>query len=590
MYPRWAVAFAVVVGALYAPAWARAAGWQEAHQTGDDVEIRVESDGVASIRNVLHWHVVRGPLRSIDLENVDPAAILEPNVVVTAEDGRTLSARIARRDAASAHLEVDDPARFMRGTFTFDVRWRVDWVKSRVLTRDGAAWRLSWSSPLATAGFDSARATLEMPPAPEPPQVILADNGTVDDSAISTLRREPERDVLELVRPHVARGESVAWTVRIDPRALPGVMDPHLRLAPETRAPAEPDRMRDASLAVALGALALAFGLLVAHKTRAFDAACSERGARSRSFIPLRDPARAALAGLALAAGVGLQAFDQPSAGSALVALAVLAAALRGPQGSLTARGPGRWFVLRPDDAFAPPTGAGHWLDAGTRAGRRTACIAGAALVAIAIALRQVDAEGPWLVAIDSVALLPLFVTGRACDLPPHGTIARRGSWLASVFRRLRSIETLRVVPWARVVLGGATVDELRLLVLPRAVMPGLVGVEVGQAWSMTPAGWAATPEVLVRVLEESSAAVKLAQVLPRARALPGRRADERVVRVSPRAATTAGTVALTRGLAEALADRRATSPVLPEGVRERRVDRRPAPPATRIEGVAAVG
>jgi hypothetical protein len=106
---------------------------------------------------------------------------------------------------------------------------------------------------------------------------------------------------------------------------------------------------------------------------------------------------------------------------------------------------------------------------------------------------------------------------------------------------------------------GG--VDELRLLVLPRAVMPGVIGVEIGRAWSTTPAGWAATPEVLVRVLEGSSAAAKLARVLPKARAMPGRRGEERVVRLVPRKASRACTVALTQGLAEALTDRRTSAP-----------------------------
>jgi hypothetical protein len=130
------------------------------------------------------------------------------------------------------------------------------------------------------------------------------------------------------------------------------------------------------------------------------------------------------------------------------------------------------------------------------------------------------------------------------------------------VFDRLRAVPGLRVAPWARIVSPAsagqlAGPDELRLLVLPRVVMPGVVGVEVGRAWSATPAGWAGTPEVLVRVLEGSSAAAKLAQVLPRARSTPGRRTDERVVRLRPRRGTRAGTVALTQGLAEALTDRR---------------------------------
>jgi hypothetical protein len=190
----------------------------------------------------------------------------------------------------------------------------------------------------------------------------------------------------------------------------------------------------------------------------------------------------------------------------------------------------------------------------------------------------HVSAQGPWLVLLDATALVPLFFTGRASDLPPDGARAA-APWLAPVFERLRSIVSLRVAPWARVVLGGSTIDELRLLVLPRVVMPGVVGIEIGRAWSTTPAGWAATPEVLVRVLEGSSAAAKLAQVLPRARSLPGRRADERVVRLRPRAGTRASTLALTRGLAEALTDRRAAAPAkVWEGPAERRLPRPVAP------------
>jgi hypothetical protein len=575
MHLRWAAALVLALCALLAPA--RAHAWQEAHQTGDDVEIRVDPDGLASIRNVIRWHVVRGPLRWIDLENVDPAAVLETNVVVTSEEGRSLTARLSRRAETSVRLEVDDPRSFMRGTFTFDVRWRVDWVKSRALARDGVAWRLSWSSPVAATGFDSARATLDLPAAPEAPAVILADTGAIDDSAISMLHREPSRDVLELVKPHVARGESVAWTVRIDPRSLPGVVDPRLRPASDARVAVEPDRVRGAALLAALAAFALAYGLLVAHKTRAFAATCVERGVRARAFVPLPDALRAALAGISLAAGAGLQAFGRPNAGSAFVAAAVLVAALRGPKALLSARGPGRWLALRPSEAFAEGSQPGHWLDVSHRAGRVTAWIACGLLAGLAVGLRRVDAEAPWLVAIDSTALVPLLVTGRASDLPPDA--GRSGEpWLASLFRRLGAMESLRVAPWARVVSGGSTVDELRLLVLPRAAMPGLVGVEVGRAWSPTPTGWAATPEVLVRVLEESSAAVKLAQVLPRARALPGRRADERVVRLIPRAATRASTVALMRGLADVLADRRVVSPAhprpIPNGASERRADR----------------
>jgi hypothetical protein len=105
--------------------------------------------------------------------------------------------------------------------------------------------------------------------------------------------------------------------------------------------------------------------------------------------------------------------------------------------------------------------------------------------------------------------------------------------------------------------IDGSRPEELRLLVLPRATMPGLVGVELGLAWSQTPAGWAPTPEVLARVLEGSAAAARLSRELPAARSVPGRRPDERVVRMLPRWPSQRHSVALVRALAEAFTDRR---------------------------------
>lgn len=566
---------AAALGALGATG--RASAWQEAHQTGGDVEIHVDPDGVASLHEKVRWHVVRGPVHWIDLENVETSAVLDPAVAITAEDGRPFTAHLDRRDDHALRITVDDPKSLMRGDFTFDVGWRVDWVKTGAIARDGTAWRISWSSPLASDGLDLPRTTLDLPAAREAPVVILADTGAVDDSALSTLRRQPSRDVLEIVRPHVGRGESVAWTVRIDPAALPAIVDPRLRpVAPPP--PPEPDRVRELTCVGSLAALAFGFGLLVAHKGRAFAAACIARGTRARSVVGLPGGIRAIAAGLGLASGVGLQASGAPTAGSLLVAIAILAAALRPPRARVPARGPGRWLVLRPEEAFAPRGDpAGHWLDGGAPAGKRAACLAAALVVLVAAAARHFGAQGPWLVALDASALVPLFATGLARDLPPEGA-SSGAPWLEPLFERLRAVASLRAAPWARVVLGGSTIDELRLLVLPRVVMPGVVGIEIGRAWSTTPAGWAATPEVLVRVLEGSSAAAKLAQVIPRARSFSGRRGDERVVRLRPRGASRASTLALTRGLAEALTDRRAPAPARAwEGLTERRLPR-PAP------------
>jgi hypothetical protein len=575
-HPRWAAALVTVLFVLLRAAPAGA--WQEVHQTGANVVIELGPDGVASVHDALRWQVVRGPLHCIDLEAVDRSAMLDASVAVTAEDGRPLAARIEARDDHAMRVTVDDPKAFMRGTFVFDVRWRIDWVKAHAIARDGAAWRLSWSSPLASEGLDLVRTTFVLPPSRQAPAAIFPDTGAVDDTALSTFRREPTRDVLELVRPHVGRGEAVAWTLRIDPGSLPAVSDPLLRPPVPLAPPAEPDRVGVVCAAVALGALALGFSLLVAWRARASVSACASRGARSRPLVPLPDGLRPPMAGLLLGAGVAMQAVEAFTAGAALVAMAALVAAWRPPSSRWPVRGPGRWLILRPDEAFAggdpagrtapmaggvsphAPVSAPASAPVSAPASVRAAALV-LALGAVLLVARRFGTLVPWLVALDSAALAPLLMTGGARGLPPDGPAAS-APWLAPVFERLRAVASLRVAPWARVA-GGATVDELRLLVLPRASIPGLVGVEVGQAWSTTPAGWAASPEVLVRVLEGSSAAARLAQALPRARALPGRRADERVIRLRPRVGTRASTLALTESLAEALTDRRSPSPVL---------------------------
>ena len=576
---RQGLALAAALFVLLAPSRARA--WQEAHEVGDDVRVRVDPNGAASVEHTLRWHVVRGPLKTVDLVNVDTSAVLEPDVRITAEDGHEHSAHLVRLDDRSVRITVDEPRALMRGTFSFDVRWRVDLAASHALVKDGPTWRLTWSAPVASEGLDAARTEFDFPSAPEEPRPILADTGAVDDGVVSTLQRASGRDVLELVRPHVARGEAVSWTLRLDPRCLPEVVDPRLRPPSGVKVTAEPDRLKEAVIAASLGGLALAIGLLVARKGSAFAQVCAAQGVRARGLLPLPLGVRATLTGMALAGGVGLAAAGLPTAGGLREAVATLAAALRGPHARPAARGPGRWLALRPDDAFAPDPPAGHWLDVGTRPGRLTALAAGAIVLALAIAARHWSAQGPWLVSLDAVALVPLLMTGGASQLPPNGP-RFAAPWLARAFRRLRLNDKIRTVPWGRVIVDGSKVDELRLLVLPRIAMPGVIGIELGLAWTCAQTGWVSSPEILVRVLEGSAAAAKLSQTSAASQSVPGRRSDERVVRLAPLRATLEGAVAVTCSAADLLTDRRLELPLRGWAASERRAERPIQWPAAR--------
>ncbi|MGH7295853.1 MAG: hypothetical protein ACRELB_13000, partial [Polyangiaceae bacterium] len=294
MLPRGALAAALSLVVLLLSG--RAHAWQEAHEAGDDAVVLVSPSGLAAVQHSIRWHVVRGPLKIVDVVNVDPSAVVEPDVPITADDGRSLLAHAARRDARTVRISVDEPRALMRGNFTFALRFKLDLVGSRALVRDGSTWRLTWSAPVASDGFDAARTVLDFAAAPDPPQAILADTGAPDDAAVTDLVRQAGHDRLELVRPHVARGEAPTWTVRVDPQALGQIPDPHGGVATQASAPAEPDRIRAASMVVGLAALALLFGLVVWRRARTFAAACAAHAATSRGLLALPDRERAALA------------------------------------------------------------------------------------------------------------------------------------------------------------------------------------------------------------------------------------------------------------------------------------------------------
>ncbi len=555
---------AVVLSALLGPSTAFAA-WHEAHLAGDEARVRVDSHGLASVEHILKWRVVHGPLKSIDLSGVDPSAVLEPTATIRTEDGHDLTGQVVRGDDAVVHVIPDAPQSLTRGVATFDVRWQVDLVATHAIVLDGESWRLSWSLPAAVNGFDLPRISIDLPSAPEPPRSLGGDLSAPEQGSgeTDTLKREGDRDILEIVRPYAAHGESISGSIRLDPRALPEVTDPSLRPPAAPVASGSPRQTRGEGWAWALGFLGIAFGFLVASRERAFGVACANGGRSVRGLVPLPGLPRAALAGAALAAGVILQVVGQPLAAGALIAVSVLCSALRACRGVPVARGPGQWFPVRPEEVFG--TGRPSWL---VELPWRGGLVAVAILVAAWVAGRF-GPQGPWLVLTDCAPLVALLATGHRSQLPSVDLMAA-GRLLRRTFVRLKRIRSLSVMAWGRVSLDG-TIDELRIRVLPRAPVPGLVGIEIGHAWSPTPVGWAPGPEVLVRVLEGSAAAARLAQALPDSRPISGRRAQERVRRLTPLVPTDRECLALVRHTADALTDRRVGSDSLRQPDVERR-------------------
>src|SRR5262249_37337608 len=159
--------------------------------------------------------------------------------------------------------------------------------------------------------------------------------------------------------------------------------------------------------------------------------------------------------------------------------------------------------------------------DAGTRKGKLALLASVAAAMGIALLVRTLDTSIPFIVAIDLLALVPIFLTGTRAQLPPDASRAN-APLLAPIHRALRTDEAIKIAPWGRVPTGADRADELRLLVVPRASMPGLTGIEIGLAWQRTANGYTPATEVLVRMHEATAAAARMSTLAPRARAPPG--------------------------------------------------------------------
>ena len=232
--------------------------------------------------------------------------------------------------------------------------------------------------------------------------------------------------------------------------------------------------LEGALLAAAVLAAALAWA--VHRRATRFDALGHLAGARPRGLVCVSSRERAALAGSALFVGLSLQLVDAPLAGALAIVVAMVCSVVRAPRAQAETRGPGRWLLLRPEEAFVSPR-------SGTARGKLVTALglslALAGLVAAGRLLASLQPEARLFLPLDAVVLLPLLGSGLASQLPPD-RVSRGARWLARCFRRIQATRSLRASPWARVPTGLARPDEVRVLVVPREPMPGLSGIEIG--------------------------------------------------------------------------------------------------------------
>ncbi len=595
----------VALALLLAAGPARA--WVELHVTADDVRVAVDRTGHARIEHRIALRIAGGPLKSIDLVGVDPDAAPEGGAyVVPAKDAQTTSLASAvpvraelvpaigkpPEDGSAPHarmrLTFEHDRGLGRGLYVVVVRYATNLAARGLIGPAGALTRIRWNGPVWEEGFDSARTVFELPPAPTEPRPDEPAQGSTDDgvdrpTVLSSVRRSPDKDEIELLRPFVPREQTITWAIRVDPHALGARTTDLAPVAPRgTGATALVDGDERPLALAAGGALALVYALIVALKGLEVARHARAAGVEPRPLVPIPIWLRAPLAGVALSGGVAFEILLRSgTTGAICVAIAVLLAAYRTPRRAKSAslQRPGRWLPVSEAEAFrAPPRPRGAILDVSTRAGKALFVLALGGLAAGVAALAEPMPYYAHLLAFDLPALLVIFGTGRISELPPDPALAA-GPVLRAITRRLRKAmkggDDLRIVPRIHVPNDCPDADELRVLVVPRAPIAGFVALEIGVVFAHGAGGSIALPEILLRVTAGSECERALGRVARHGRPSRGRKPDERVIGFSPRLPTTKMTASLVAALAVAVAD--ASRAALPKVAAAPRAPRRAA-------------
>jgi len=541
-----------------------AAGWVETRVTAHAATVDVERNGTATVTQELGIRLRGGPLAELPVAGVDGDAEPLPDATVICTDDQkfgTVPLSVTREPDGSLKLTVERERGLKTGSYVFRFSYRTQLAKRELIRRVGNHVELRWVGPRFEDGLDSARVTFRVPEANVAPVLPSpgSSGGAVNELDelggvfVGNLRRAPGKDELEIMRPHVARGEPALWRVWVADSAFDAFS---ANAAPKSagllasRELGESPRER---LGWLLGAVAagLAFGLLVFFKWRGFQAAAALRNAAACALVPLPPGVRAALGGVLLGlAVIAGGRWDEPTLVGLLLLGAMACAALYATPGRPAPRGPGQWLPLSEADAFTAQNARlpGRFLDASSLPG---ALVLGVLLVAVVV-LHFVERQHSPYRAVElllgSTVLLPVFLTGRAHELPvvPGGDPRRM---LERVLRGLRR-RGLRAVPLARLPQGSRNADELRLLLQPRGALAGLMAVEVGTDHALGLGGIVAEPYVLLRVREGSPCASALPAQTSFQR---GRKAEERVAVLRPKLPTVTETLALVAELFEVL-------------------------------------
>lgn len=571
MSPRFSLIGALVVALTFA---VPARAWVERSVRSDAVIVDVEQDGTATISHEILLAIRGGPLADVSIEPVDADAELLPEATVTvAESGQAAGLPIPlvpTKEGARLSLHVERDRGLRTGVYQVRFQYRTNLASAHRVEPSAEGTFVSWSGPGYPDGIDSARVVFRLPRAATPPRLRAAGAGSAiaDDRNgvfLSTFRRAEGKDELEIVRPHVSKGEIVSWSVVVDPAvfgrpALGTNADPKADVVPSPVLQAAPSARETQKhtprppiwlLGLFAGSMAGLYGLLVACKAHWVAEACRRSRAVPRPLLPASTRVRVFMATLGVACAFAGAALELPWVAATSLMVALLSAVHLTATISPPLRGPGRWSNLDPSVAFEEPerprATSGRLFDAGTPLGFILFC---SLLVAFAAAALFTGRHSPFhgvAVGLAASLLFPVFCTGREGEL--HDS-SRGLAGLHWIFGALARESRLEVSVIGRMPQGSDRADEVRVLVLPKRPVLGLIAIEVGFDAHSSPIGISSLPFVILRVTDGSPAVECVPKGFLWTR---GRSADERVLVLRPKVPARQVACDLARDLARRL-------------------------------------
>jgi hypothetical protein len=470
-----------------------ALAWVESTVLSDTVTVDVESAGDATVAHELVMRVRGGPLKSTELSGVDSdAEPMEGAIALPLQGNRTepVALTVSRGDDDTLRMEVSGDKGLRNGTYAFKFSYKTSFKRPSRVELRGSWAEIDWIGPRYTFGLDVAKVTFRLPNAPLAPRLPELDLGADESIAglpssamLSNLRRNGSVDELELIRPHVAKGEPVLWRVWVSPSALPWLSSstlaartPSLNEAPGSQSPLA----KGLPLLVA-GGIAVFFAFLIWAKSRQSTREVERQGS---TLLPLWSVSvwwQALGGGITAAAAVLLAVrFETPTLAAIMWTGALSFAVNRRPKESRKLRGPGRWLPIVDEEAWQKSRMAayGRALDASTLLGRATLSVWLLSTLSLAFWCFSRDPYYALLIALGSTLALPVWLTGCFSDMPwARADRARLG------LRRLAKSLT-RHAGWKIRVIGrfpqqATEPDEVRLRITGPTVPSGLQGLEV---------------------------------------------------------------------------------------------------------------